>query len=125
MYSNYETVVLVESILDLAKNDFVAAIWEKSWWIGRIEHLSVINDEAQINFMHSIGNSRLQYRWPNDPDEMSIKTVDVLCKLKIPLVAKRERKQISRFELEDKCLDEIETVFLSRICRKQLAMSAY
>jgi hypothetical protein len=122
---HHETVVTVESILDLAKNDFVAAVWEKSWWIGRIEDLSVISHEAKINFLHAVGNSRLQYRWPNDPDHLSVKIADVLRKLKFPLVPVQKRNQIRHYELEEKCLDEIETVFLNRICGQELPMSAY
>ena len=67
--SDYETVAVVEIIIDLAKHGMVAAIWEKAWWIGRIENLSVINDDAQINFMRPVGNPRLQYRRPDYPDE--------------------------------------------------------
>lgn len=85
----------------------------------------MINDDAQVNFLHPLGNSRLQYRWPDHPVELPIKIADILCKLKAALVPKRGKKQICHYELEDTCLDEIESVFLNRICRHELPMSDY
>lgn len=123
--SAYKTVTVVETILDLSKNDFVAANMLESWWIGKVEQLLVIKNEAEINFMHPLENSRSRYCWPEYADKLPIKVDDVLCKLKNPPVSKRGKKQTSDFELDDACLDEIESVFLSKICGHQLAMSAY
>ncbi len=109
----------------MAKGDVVAAIWEKFWWIGKVINLSVINDDAEISFMHPVGESRLLYRWPDIPDELLVKIPDVLCKLKGASVQKRRRKRNFDYEMEENCLDEIESMFLSRICGKGLLMSTY
>ena len=118
-------IAKVESIIDLAKGDVVAATWEKSWWIGKVINLSVINDDAEISFMHPVGESRLLYRWPEIPDELLVKIPDILCKLKGASIQKRGRKRNFDYEMEENCLDEIESMFLSRICGKGLPMSAY
>jgi hypothetical protein len=117
-------IAKVESIIDLATGDVVAAIWESKWWVGKVINLSVINDDAEISFMHPVGESRLLYRWPEIPDELFVKIPDVLCKLKGAMVQKRGRKRSSDYEMEETCLDEIESVFLSRI-RKPLPLNAY
>jgi hypothetical protein len=117
-------IAKVESIMDLAAGDVVAAIWDKSWWIGKVSNLSVINDDAVICFMHPVGESRLLYRWPDIPDELLVKIPDVLCKLKRASIQKRGRKRNTDYEMEENCLDEIESVFLNRI-RKQLPLNSY
>ena len=117
-------IAKVESIIDLATGDVVAAIWDKTWWIGKVINLSVINDDAEISFMHAVGESRLLYRWPEIPDELLVKIPDVLCKLKRASVQKRGRKRNRDYEMEENCLDEIESVFLSRI-HQQLPLNTY
>jgi hypothetical protein len=117
-------IAKVESIIDLAAGDIVAAIWDKTWWIGKVINLSVINDDAEISFMHPVGESLLLYRWPDVPDELLVKIPDVLCKLKRASIQKRGRKRNTDYEMEENCLDEIESVFLNRI-RKQLPLNSY
>jgi hypothetical protein len=117
-------IAKVESIIDLATGDVVAAIWDKTWWIGKVINLSVINDDAEISFMHPVGESLLLYRWPDIPDELLVKIPDVLCKLKRASIQKRGRKRNTDYEMEENCLDEIESVFLNRI-RKQLPLNSY
>jgi hypothetical protein len=97
---------------------------EKKWWNGKVINLSVINDGAEVSFMHPVGESRLLYRWPDIPDELFVKIPDILCKLKGATIQKRGRKRNSDYEMEENCLDEIESVFLNRI-RKHLPLNAY
>src|SRR5271165_6881235 len=66
-------IAKVESNMDLATEDVVAGIWAKTWWIGKVINLSVINDDAEIRFKHPVGESRLLYRWPDIPDELLVK----------------------------------------------------
>lgn len=53
IFQQPETVAIVETISDLTKHDFSAAKWGKTWWIGRIENLSVIKNNAEIKFFAS------------------------------------------------------------------------
>ena len=84
----------------------------------------MINDDAEISFMHVVGESRLLYRWPDIPNELLVKIPDVLCKLKGATVQKRGRKRNSDYEMEETCLDEMESVFLNRI-RKHIPLNTY
>ena len=74
--------------------------------------------------MQPVDESRLLYRWPEIPDELLVKIPDVLCKLKRASVQKHVRKRNTDYEMEENCLDEIESVFLSRI-HKQLPLNTY
>ncbi len=116
-------IAKVESI-DLATGHVVAAIWNKTWWIGKVINLSVINDDAETSFLLAVGESRLLYRWPEIPDELLVKIPDVLCKLKRASVQKRGRKRNRDYDMEENCLDEIESVFLSRV-HQQLPLNTY
>ncbi len=74
--------------------------------------------------MQPVGESRLLYRWPDIPDELLVKIPDVLCKLKRAPIQKRGRKRNIDYEMEENCLDEIESIFLNRI-RKELPLNSY
>ncbi len=87
----------------------------------RFQHWEI----GAFRWPRSVGESRLLYRWPDIPDELLVKIPDVLCKLKGASVQKRGRKRNFDYEMEENCLDEIESMFLSRICGKGLPMSAY
>jgi hypothetical protein len=50
-----------------ASGDFVAAVYENRWYIGRVVELD--NLECEISFM---AKSKNLFKWPNSPDEVWI-----------------------------------------------------
>jgi hypothetical protein len=61
--------------------DFVAAIYEKKWYIGQIEEKDTKDNDVLINFMTSAKNN---FKWPAKPDRLWLDVSDILCKIAKP-----------------------------------------
>ena len=61
--------------------DYVAAIYEKRWYIGTVDEIDREDRDCQINFMEK---AKALFKWPNFPDKLWIREKDLICKIEKP-----------------------------------------
>ena len=69
------------------EGDFVAAVYENRWYIGRVVELD--NLECEISFM---AKSKNLFKWLNSPDEVWIRIDAILCKISEPMATGRSQR---------------------------------
>ena len=107
----YRTVETVDDNLDtedvpsvFLEGDFVAAVYENRWYIGRVVELD--NLECEISFM---AKSKNLFKWPNSPDEVWIRIDAILCKISEPMATGRSRRML-RIQADEE--EKIERLFV-------------
>lgn len=77
----------VEPMASFAENDFVAAVYNNYWYIGKIVKYDPSDDELPFNvsFMeHGKGKICPTFKWPNKDDSIWISAKDILCSVDTP-----------------------------------------
>jgi hypothetical protein len=107
----YRTVETVDENLDtedvpsvFLEGDFVAAVYENRWYIGRVVELD--NLECEISFM---AKSKNLFKWPNSPDEVWIRIDAILCKISEPMATGRSQRMF-RIQADEE--EKIERLFV-------------
>lgn len=94
--------------VEVGEADFVAAVYEGSWYIGKVTSVDD-DDEVQITFMEQCpGKISGIYRWPSTPDEIWVSTAAVLKLIPEPLPNGRSKRMFRVAETER---DAIESKF--------------
>ena len=89
---------------DSEGRDFVAAVYENRWYIGRVVELD--NLECEISFM---AKSKNLFKWPNSPDEVWIRIDAILCKISEPMTTGRSQRMF-RIQADEE--EKIERLFV-------------
>jgi hypothetical protein len=76
-------------------NDYVAAVYESDWFIGKIVDTDVDDGEVEISFMEK---TKHLYRWPGRQDKIWVSIHDVLCAIHKPTETGKSRRM---FKLEE------------------------
>jgi hypothetical protein len=72
--------------VDIDELDFVAAVYDGKWYLGKVITIDDEDDEAKINFMEQCPGKIVGiYRWPNPPDELWVSLSDILKRIPEPL----------------------------------------
>lgn len=77
----------VEPMASFAENDFVAAVYNNYWYIGKIVKYDPSDDELPFNvsFMeHGKGKICPTFKWPSKDDSIWISAKDILCSVDTP-----------------------------------------
>ena len=94
-----------ESLFSSLKvGNYVAAMYEHSWYIGKLEELDRTDKDCKVNFMQ---HAKGLFKWPNFPDILWIKEANLLCCIKEP---KKSGKSGCLYKLDDadrKTIDDI------------------
>ena len=65
--------------VDIDELDFVAAVYDGKWYLGKVITIDDEDDEAKINFMEQCPGKIVGiYRWPNPPVELWFFLSDIL-----------------------------------------------
>ena len=71
-----------ESCFDeLEPGKFVAAMYEDTWYIGKVEEIDRDDRDCLINFMRP---AKAMFKWPNFTDKVWIREKDLICKINEP-----------------------------------------
>jgi hypothetical protein len=89
---------------DSEGRDFVAAVYENRWYIGRVVELD--NLECEISFM---AKSKNLFKWLNSPDEVWIRIDAILCKISEPMTTGRSQRMF-RIQADEE--EKIERLFV-------------
>ncbi|XP_071164971.1 uncharacterized protein [Mytilus edulis] len=71
----------------IAVDQFVAAIYDNAWHVGKITDIDETDKECQVNFLRpsqgrNTGNPL--YKWPNPEDKIWLQVTDILCNIREP-----------------------------------------
>ncbi|CAC5382373.1 unnamed protein product [Mytilus coruscus] len=70
-----ETVALDK----LSKDTWVAAMYERKWYIGQVVDIDENDKEVQVKFMTETGRYGESFKWPKEDDIIWIKLDNILC----------------------------------------------
>ena len=79
---------------------FVSAVYDHKWYIGKISEVDETESEVEISFMEK---KKQFFQWPIRPDTIWINTDDILCVLDA-LVATGKSKRMFKLSENDECL---------------------
>ena len=93
---------------------FVAAIYEKQWYIGRIEEVDQSDETFHITFMTEAKTKQSVkcFQWPRRDDKLWLDISNVLCTITEPLPTGKSRRQ---FTIPQQDLDKIERLFQTSV----------
>lgn len=63
---------------------FVAAVYAREWYIGKVTEVDEEEQEVQINFMTKAGKYGDTYKWPSEKDEIWIQSTHILMEISPP-----------------------------------------
>jgi hypothetical protein len=66
---------------DISVDEFVAAVYQEDWYIGKICVIDHEDSEIKIPFLQMC---KMAYQWPSKPDKIWVCLSDVLCKIDAP-----------------------------------------
>ncbi|WAR18863.1 LOW QUALITY PROTEIN: hypothetical protein MAR_000701 [Mya arenaria] len=93
---------------DIEVGSFVAAVYEKAWYIGKIEAKDDDDGDVQINFME---NAKQMFKWPQTKDCVWCDADDILCEVK---TLQPSGKSMRLFKLKPDEKENIEVLFQSQ-----------
>lgn len=105
--TDQEDMVSVENTVfrDISVGDFVAARYERDWYIGKVEEIDRIDEDCRVNFMEK---AKSLHKWPKSRDELWVNKDDILCKVEEPL---KTGKSCRMFKLSEVDLERVVTLF--------------
>lgn len=93
-------------------NDFVAAMYNEKWYLGKIMDIDPTDKEIYISFMNTSDlKGQLTFRWPRNPDELWVANEEILCSVDEPQVKGTKR---AVYRLKDDDLRKIQAAFDAR-----------
>ncbi|VDH94171.1 Hypothetical predicted protein [Mytilus galloprovincialis] len=63
----------------LSKDTWVAAMYERKWYIGQVVDIDENDKEVQVKFMTETGRYGESFKWPKEDDIIWIKLDNILC----------------------------------------------
>ena len=90
---------------------YLAAVYDKAWYLGVVEDISHENEDVLVNFMRSRnpGTTIHSFVWPSTRDECWIPFEHVLCTVQEPLQITKGR--IKQYKLNSPTIEMIEDSF--------------
>ena len=61
---------------DLDVSDYVPAIYEKAWYVGKVEEIDRDERNCLVNFMQK---AKTLFKWPNFSDKLWVRENDLIC----------------------------------------------
>ncbi|WAR19995.1 hypothetical protein MAR_001833 [Mya arenaria] len=93
---------------DIEVGSFVAAVYEKAWYIGQVEAKDDDDGDVQINFME---NAKQMFKWPQTKECVWCDADDILCEVK---TLQPSGKSMRLFKLNPDEKENIEVLFQFR-----------
>ena len=90
------------------ENDFVAAIYDKNWYIGRVT--DVDETEVMINFMCRAGKYDDSFKWPTTKDEIWLNHKNIISIIDEPVPHGKTKRL---FKIPKEVIDRLEEGFVS------------
>ena len=86
--------------------NFVACVYEKQWYVGRVVDKDIEEEEFKVQFMVKAGRDENVFKWPHPQDELWIPDTSVLRVIDDPQPSGRTKRM---FKVEG--FEEIENIF--------------
>jgi hypothetical protein len=96
-----------ETDIHVQFDDFVAAIYDNRWFIGKIEEIDNTDNEILVNFMVTCCKTS-SFKWVTKRDEIWICHDHILCKIDPPIVHGKSKRM---YKLSNDTLNKIEHLF--------------
>ena len=80
-----------ETDIHVQSDDFVAAIYDNRWFIGKIEEIDNTDNEILVNFMVTCCKTS-SFKWSTKRDEIWICHDQILCKIDLPIVHGKSKR---------------------------------
>lgn len=76
----------IQNQLQLHTNDWVAAVYDESWYIGQVDEIDNADDEVLVSFMvkGKGKHSGSTFKWPARKDDLWVSKSNVLCVIEPP-----------------------------------------
>lgn len=94
------------NVIPCVTSDFVAAVYEGSWYIGQVK--DIVEHDAEISVMQK---RRCLFQWPTREDVIWVDCPNVLCKVKELIPYGKSKKM---FKLDQEEQEQIEMYFCAR-----------
>ena len=94
-------------LVDIVVDQYVAAMYDGNWFIGKVLYIDRDDGDVNISFMERLKTkgeqSELKYKWPNSSDELWVKFEDIVSVVKepIPIGSSKRGYQISVDDLNN------------------------
>ncbi|XP_053389868.1 uncharacterized protein LOC128552829 [Mercenaria mercenaria] len=95
----------VDSEIRFQVEEYVAAVYEGSWYIGKVTDTDENEHEGEVDFMES---KKQFFQWPRSRDSIWLHQNVVLCKINVPVPTGKSRRM---FRLSDGDKDKIFDLF--------------
>ena len=69
--------------LKITGNDYIAYKYQGRWWLGFVEEINNIHQDAYVKFMHPPGPSN-PFFWPQEVDACWVQFQQLSCEIKTP-----------------------------------------
>lgn len=90
----------IASVFDeINEDDFVAAVYERKWYIGRVEQ----KDDCEVTFLHK---AKQMFRWLQTEDRIWLDTKDLLCKIHTLQPSGKSKRLYKITSEEEKMINE-------------------
>lgn len=93
---------------DIVVDQYVAAMYDSNWFIGKVLDIDRDDGYVNISFMERLKTkgeqSELKYKWPNSSDELWVQFEDIVCVVNepTPIGSSKRGYQISIDDLKEK-----------------------
>lgn len=88
--------------------EYVAAVYENEWYVGKIVKVDAIEGEVEIKFMETKNNA---YQWPKREDRIWVSNANVLCTVNSP----QKTNKPKLFTFSDSDIERCSKLFEARI----------
>ena len=92
-----------DDIHEFREGDFVAARYDRGWYVGKILDVDNDEDELEVTFMEK---SKQLYKWPIHPDTLWIPMGDVLSKIEAPLATAKSKRMFAISESDKRAISD-------------------
>ena len=82
-------------------NEYVAAVYEGKWYIGKVVDIDENEREVEIDFMES---RKCLFQWPRIPDLIWLKSKKILCQINAPVATGKSQRM---FQMSNDDKDKI------------------
>lgn len=109
--SDVETLTQSGLLRDVQIGDYVAAVYEGDWYIGKVQQIDEVDNEIEVKFMKKKSDDIFQ--WPKDDDEdvLWIAPKKFICKVKEPIPAGKSERMKKRLKLDGDDRKKVEETF--------------
>ena len=88
--------------------DWVAAVYERNWYVGKVQMVDSDANDAQISFMQQTNARPISFRWPTSPDEIWVDFDKILGVIEEPSSRGRSNRH---FHFNDQTIQMITDLF--------------